>query len=102
MLEICDLVLTHISDRKHLAKDPVVQVAAERWIKVLGEAARYLSDGLRDSNPEIPWREIIGTRVILAHAYFHVDQDVIGGVVNRDIPAIRNILQGILDSLHPD
>jgi len=81
MIDMCDLLLTYASDQEQLATDPVVQAAAQRWIEVLGEAASRLSDDVRDSNPEIPWREIIGTRVILAHAYFHVDQDVIGGVV---------------------
>lgn len=97
MLEMCDLLIAHASDRSVLASDPVVQAAAQRWVEVLGEAASRLSDELREANPEIPWREIIGTRVILAHAYFHVDQDIIGDVVERDIPAIRAKLQEILD-----
>jgi uncharacterized protein with HEPN domain len=73
-----------------------------RWIEVLGEAATHLSEELRSAHPEIPWREIIGTRVILAHAYFHVDQDIIGDVVKRDVPAVRSGLQAIVDSLDPD
>lgn len=80
-----------------LATDPVVQAAAQRWVEVLGEAASHLSDDVRSAHPEVPWREIIGTRVILAHAYFHVDQDIIGDVVERDIPAVRVQLQAILD-----
>ncbi len=64
---------------------------------MLGEAASHLSDEVRSAHPEVPWREIIGTRVILAHAYFHVDQDIIGNVVERDIPAVRVQLQAILD-----
>ena len=99
MLEMCDLLIAHASDRDVLATDPVVQAAAQRWIEVLGEAASHLSDELRTSHPEIPWREIIGTRVILAHAYFHVDQDIIGDVVQRDIPAIRSHLQVIAKSI---
>jgi uncharacterized protein with HEPN domain len=97
MLEMCDLLIAHASDPHVLATDPVVQAAAQRWIEVLGEAASHLSDQLRSTHPEIPWREIIGTRVILAHAYFHIDQDIIGNVVQRDIPAIRSQLQQILE-----
>ena len=97
MLEMCDLLLAHASDPSVLATDPVVQAAAQRWVEVLGEAASHLSDEVRSAHPEVPWREIIGTRVILAHAYFHVDQDIIGNVVERDIPAIRVQLQAILD-----
>ena len=102
MLEMCDLLIAHASNQETLATDPVVQAAAQRWIEVLGEAATNLSYDLRSAHPEIPWREIIGTRVILAHAYFHVDQDIIGGVVKRDVPAIRDDLKTIVDSLESD
>ena len=44
----------------------------------------------------------VGTRVILSHAYFHVDQDIIDDVVKRDVPAIRDDLKTIVDSLDPD
>ncbi|MFN3215484.1 MAG: DUF86 domain-containing protein [Acidimicrobiales bacterium] len=98
MLEMCDLLIAHASDPAVLATDPVVQAAAQRWIEVLGEAASHLTDELRSAHPEIPWREIIGTRVILAHAYFHIDQDIIGNVVQRDIPAIRLELEQIIQS----
>ncbi|MEP7112815.1 MAG: HepT-like ribonuclease domain-containing protein [Ilumatobacteraceae bacterium] len=36
---------------------------------------------------------------MLAHAYFHIDQDIIGHVINRDIPVLRNQLEAIADAL---
>jgi uncharacterized protein with HEPN domain len=92
MIEMCDLLIRHASDRTALSTDPVIQAAAQRWIEVLGEAASHVSDQVRHAHAEIPWRDIIGTRVILAHAYFHIDQDIIGQVVDRDIPALRRQL----------
>jgi uncharacterized protein with HEPN domain len=102
MVEMCDLLIAHASDPDVLATDPVVQAAAQRWIEVLGEAASHLSDQLRSAHPEIPWREIVGTRVILAHAYFHIDQDIIGDLVQRDIPALRRQLQQVVDNDQSD
>ena len=99
MIEMCDLLIRHASDRAALAVDPVVQAAAQRWIEVLGEAASHVSDDTKLVHPEIPWREIVGTRVILAHAYFHVDQDIIGQVIDRDIPALRGHLKAVGDAL---
>jgi uncharacterized protein with HEPN domain len=92
MIEMCDLLIRHASDHSALGSDPVIQAAAQRWIEVLGEAASHVSDQTRRAHPEIPWRDIIGTRMILAHAYFHIDQDIIGQVVNRDISALRQQL----------
>ena len=99
MLEMCDLLIEHASDRCRLADDPVVQAAAQRWIEVLGEAASHVSDEIAEAHPEVAWREIAGIRVILAHGYFHIDQDVVGSVIDRDVPKLRTQLQRIADSL---
>ncbi len=99
MIEMCDLLIRYASDRATLASDPVVQAAAQRWIEVLGEAASHVSEETKSAHPNIPWRDIIGTRVILAHAYFHIDQDIIGQVIDRDVPALRSHLQVIVDAL---
>lgn len=93
MIEMCDLLTEHASDPIALAGSPVVQAAAQRWIEVLGEAASRVSEQLRAERPEVPWRNIIGTRTILAHAYFHVDHDVVGDIVTSHIPQLRRQLQ---------
>jgi hypothetical protein len=46
---------------------------------VLGEAASRISEELKSATPDAPWREIVGIRVILAHAYFHIDRDIVSG-----------------------
>lgn len=88
MIEICDLIDEHITEPAAL-EHPLVQAAAQRWIEVLGEAASNISEELRMAHPEIPWREMAGTRVILAHAYFHIDPAVIRSVISRDIGDLR-------------
>ena len=102
IIEMCDLLVRHASDRATLGHDAVIQAAAQRWIEVLGEAASHVSDDTKQAHPEIPWREIIGTRVILAHAYFHIDQDIIGRVIDRVVPALRIHLVAVADSLSGD
>jgi uncharacterized protein with HEPN domain len=102
MIEMCDLLLEYASDSSALEQDPVVQGAAQRWLEVLGEAASHVSNDLRNAHPEIPWREVIGTRVILAHAYFHIDRDIIGRVIERHVPALRAALEALLEGLRDD
>lgn len=99
MIEMCDLLLGHASDQRRLAEDPVTQAAAQRWIEVLGEAATHVSEEAKAAFPDVAWREIKGIRVILAHGYFHIEQDIVGNVVSDEIPMLRSQLQGILDSL---
>ena len=96
MIEMCDLLMRHASSPHALATDPVVQAAAQRWIEILGEAASHVSERTKAAHPEVPWRDLAGTRIILAHAYHHIDQDIIGNVVDRDIPLLRRQLEQIV------
>ena len=51
--------------------------ATERCIEIIGESAKHVSPKLREQHPEIPWREIIGQRNILAHEYGQIDHDLL-------------------------
>lgn len=96
MLEMCDLLVAHASDREVLRRDPVVQAAAQRWLEVLGEAATHVSVEVKESASDVPWKELMGIRVILAHAYHHVDGDIVGSVVADHIPRVAHVVRAIL------
>lgn len=102
MIEMCDLLLAHVSDPALLDTDPVVQAAAQRWVEILGEAAANVSTGVTSAHSEVPWRDIVGTRVILAHAYFHIDPGVLRSVLTEDIPRLRTQLIAIERELTDD
>ncbi|MBE3087559.1 MAG: DUF86 domain-containing protein [Chloroflexi bacterium] len=42
--------------------DRKAQLAVERAIEIIGEAARHISPVLQNSHPEIPWRQIVAQR----------------------------------------
>lgn len=50
--------------------DEMLQVWVIHHLQVIGEAARGVSQSLRDDHPEVPWPEIIALRNILVHEYF--------------------------------
>ena len=99
MLEMCDLLIEHASARHRLSDDPVIQAAAQRWIEVLSEAASRVSAEIKHGHPEVAWRGIVGIRVLLAHGYSHIDQDIVDSVIDRDVPELRDQLRVIADSL---
>ena len=37
--------------------------------------------------------------MILAHAYFHIEHDIVGSVIDNDVPLLRAQLAPIADSL---
>ncbi len=101
-VEMCDRLIEHATDPGLLATDPVVQAAAQRWIEILGAAASRISDATKNAHPEIAWRYIVGMCVILAHAYFDIDVDIVGRVITDNVPRLRQQLQALLDGLDGD
>jgi uncharacterized protein with HEPN domain len=80
-----------ISYEQYLA-DRKVQMACERALEIIGEAARKVSDKTKTAQPAVPWRAIIAQRNVLAHEYGEIKQDRIWEVVKNHIPAlIENI-----------
>jgi uncharacterized protein with HEPN domain len=65
-----------------------VQLATERAIEIVGEAARFVSAPFRTAHPEIPWTKIVGQRHVLAHHYGAIQHDRLWRVVVEDIPAL--------------
>ena len=51
----------------------MLRAAVERNIEIIGEAARRISDDLKQEHPEIPWRKIIAQRNVLIHEYDDID-----------------------------
>jgi uncharacterized protein with HEPN domain len=84
--------------RSVLDVDDMRALAVVRLIEILGEAARAVSDSTRALHPEIPWRQIIGTRDRLIHGYESVDLDVVWVIVTRDLPALVTDLEQVLAS----
>jgi len=71
------LELAQSTSREGLERDDVVALALVRLLEIIGEAARGMSAALRERHPEVPWREIVGTRNRVIPAYFSVDLDIV-------------------------
>jgi uncharacterized protein with HEPN domain len=65
----------------------------------LGEAAIRLPEASRDAIPDLPWRQMIGLRNILAHGYEQVDHETLFRTVNDELPAVETALARGLSSL---
>jgi len=65
------------------------QDAIIRNIEILGEAAELLSKKAKEKYPNVPWKDIAGTREKLIHDYFGVNIDVVWSIVRHDIPLLK-------------
>lgn len=79
-------------------KDRTLQLALERAMEIVGEAARRISESFKVAHPEISWRKIIGQRNVLAHEYDEISQELLWHTATYDLPKL--IVQ--LESLFPE
>ena len=77
-------------------KEYKTQDAVIRNIEILGEAVKLLSDETKEKYPDIPWKEIAGTRDRLIHDYFGVNIDIVWEIIKNDIPKLKEKIKSIL------
>lgn len=65
-------------------------------LAILGEAANRVSDPMRASHPDVPWRKIVNQRNILVHVYDEVDIDLLWQAVEA-IPELERQIGSMLD-----
>ncbi len=88
--------------RDAFGHDEMVRVWVVHHLQIIGEAARALSDDVRQPHPEVPWPLIIGMRHILVHQYFGLKWNEVWDTVERDLPVLKRDFEAILDTLPPD
>lgn len=69
--------------------DPDKVAAILHYLTVIGEAARRLSAELRESNPELPWPQIIAQRNRIVHGYFGLDWEILWVTISDDLPLLH-------------
>lgn len=75
-------------------RDRKIQMAVERGLEIIGEAARLVSDGFKERHPDIPWRSIIAQRNVIAHEYGEIRQERIWELLKNHIP-------GLIEKIRP-
>ena len=79
-----------------LEADTLLQDAIVRQLGILGEAAGRISDEYRSTCPVVPWRDIVGMRNRLVHAYWDTDVSEVWRTVTTDLPGLIDTLTALI------
>ncbi len=104
MLSAARTVHDYLSDTTvtELVANPILRDAVERRVEIIGEAASRVSLDFRARHPQIPWRQIIATRNILAHNYGRIDHVTLHRIVVTHVPVMIGQIEAILPPPPPD
>ena len=99
MVEFCDQVLHYTAgfDLDGLRADRMRYDATLRNLELIGEAATHVPMEVRAAAPDIPWRQVIGTRNRLAHAYLTMEPETLWLIITQHLPPLRQRLVDLAD-----
>lgn len=87
--------------RKDLDRERMLSLALVRLIEIMGEAANSISEPCQIKYDKIPWRQLVGMRNRLIHAYFEIDLEIVWQVVTSDLDSLLlEVEKGIKDLEH--
>lgn len=81
---------------KFFFSDERTQDAILFKLAIIGEAVKRPPKSLRDHHPEIPWKDIAGTRDIVIHEYDNTELPRIWNIVKNDVPVLKSTIKDLL------
>jgi uncharacterized protein with HEPN domain len=87
------------STQDEFLASPMMRDAVVRQCEVIGEASRYISDGLKQRFPDVEWQELTDFRNVLIHQYFGVNFKIVWQATQSTFPALLQNIQHILHEL---
>ena len=77
-------------------KNDMAVDAVIRNLEIIGEASRNISEDVRESYPDIPWKRMIGLRNVAIHEYFGVDLSIIWEIITSNLPETKPKIDAML------
>ncbi len=103
MRDCLDRILEYTqAERSRFDTSRLVQDAVIRNLQTLTESSQRLSNEIKATEPQIPWRELAGFRNVIVHGYLGVDLSAVWLVVEQDLPALGAAIDQMATRLGPN
>lgn len=79
-----------------LINDDYFSHAVRSALEIIGEASKSISDALKQTHADIPWREMAALRDRIIHGYFSIDYSIVWNVLTEDLPHIKPMISELL------
>ena len=99
--ESIELINSYLADVSKLEffDNQEKQDAVVNRLMVMGEAAKLLSQDIRNKYSRVSWDDMAGMRDILIHRYHGIDIETVWETVKKDLPEVEEQIVGIIEEL---
>jgi uncharacterized protein with HEPN domain len=73
--------------------DKTRRMATERYLEVICEAARRLTDEVKQDAPDIKWQSMVDFGNRLRHAYHATDIKIVWNVIENHLPPLKSFVE---------
>lgn len=80
-------------DQTEFAKDEKTFEAIVYNLQIIGEAAKHIPESDREIYTQINWREVVGLRNVISHAYFSLDENIIWDIIQSELGGLADCVR---------
>src|SRR3989344_5570625 len=84
---------------EELKDDEKTSSAVIRKFEIIGEAAKYMPNNIKEKYKDIQWKSMAGMRDRLIHAYFGIDYGLVWSAIKNEIPKLKPKLKKLVSSM---
>lgn len=84
------------NERTRFEGSRLVQDAVIRNLQTLAESSQRLSNDIKATEAQLPWRELSGFRNVIVHGYLGIDLEAVWLVVEQDLPALAQAVDRMI------
>ncbi|WP_258084431.1 HepT-like ribonuclease domain-containing protein [Thermococcus thermotolerans] len=88
---------TEVYEFEDFIRDRKTVDAVLRNLEIIGEAARYVPEEIKEEYSDIPWRRIIGLRNVVIHHYFGVDLNIVWRIIRFQLPELKESVEKMVE-----